>query len=46
VDVGLDVSGIEQVSGNKLRELGLDCMQLEQTLVDIVECFQHKGILK
>lgn len=46
VDVGLDSSGVEQLSGNKLRELGLEYMQLEQTLVDIVECFKHKGILK
>lgn len=46
VDVGLDSSGVEQLSGNKLRELGLEYMQLQETLVDIVECFKHKGILK
>lgn len=46
VDVGLDSSGVEQLSGNKLRDLGLEYMQLQETLVDIVECFKHKDILK
>lgn len=44
VDVGWDASGVELL-GNKLRELGLEYMQLEQTLVDTVKCFQDKGIL-
>nr|UUJ74920.1 cinnamoyl-CoA reductase [Cephalotaxus hainanensis] len=46
VDVELNRSGVERLSNSKLQELGLEFMKLEKTLVDSVECFFQKNILK
>nr|UUJ74924.1 cinnamoyl-CoA reductase [Cephalotaxus hainanensis] len=46
VDAESYLSGPERLSDGKLRDLGLEYVKLEKTLVNTVECLQKRSILK